>query len=299
MTVNMYKPRLLVVDDEPDNLKILQYYLSNAGYQVDSAVDGIDAWHCLSSNPFKYDLILLDWMMPNMSGIEVLTKIRSHPDLRKVQVIMQTARARSDEVKQGISAGAWYYITKPFEEKTVLDIVASAIRDQSEFKRQQSSLKLVGKSEGQKRFVFRTLNEAQNYATLLAKLSPEPEKVVIGLTELLINAVEHGNLEISYDEKTDLLSEGMWESEVDKRLNDPRYCEKLVQVDFEQISDNEVHYLIRDQGLGFLPGDYLEFTPGRSVHTHGRGIAMAKKLSFYKLQYRGCGNEVLAIAKKL
>lgn len=289
-------PHLLVVDDELDNLVILESFLLDASYVVDTAKDGKVAWDMLTASPQKYDLVLLDWMMPNMDGIQVLENIQNHNQLYKTQVIMQTARARPDEIKRGIAKGAWYYLTKPFSEKTLLDIVKTAIRDQNEYRRQQDALQTTQIIQG-RRFVLRTLEEARNYAVLFAKLCPEPSKVVIGFTELLVNAIEHGNLGISYDEKSQLLSDGMWEEEVLHRLSITENVYKTVEVFFDSSMKNEICFLIRDQGNGFDWNPYTELSPERATHTHGRGIFMANSFSFDRVKYHGIGNEVSVYIK--
>jgi hypothetical protein len=121
--------------------------------------------------------------------------------------------------------------------------------------------------------------------------------VVTGLWELLINAVEHGNLDISYQEKSALLGSGQWQNEICRRLAAPDYADKQVTVQVE-LGAREVSYTITDQGHGFDPLPYFEFEPGRATHAHGRGIAMARRLSFSSLEYFGNGNAVRATSAR-
>ena len=143
-------------------------------------------------------------------------------------------------------------------------------------------------------FKVRTIEEVHNLAILLANACPEPEKVVMGLNDILVNAVEHGNLGISFQEKTKLYVEERWEEEIHRRLRLPEYAEKYVEVWFERHKE-EIHFLITDQGSGFDWRQYEEFSPELALDSHGRGIAMAKALCFDRLEYIGKGNKVLCV----
>lgn len=291
-------PKMLVVDDEPDNRIILRTYLRDAHYSVDTAQDGEIAWEMLTSRRNTYDVALLDWMMPGQSGLELLQKMQKHSRLRHTQVIMQTARARSEEIQQGIEAGAWYYLTKPFDEETLLAIVRTALMDRQNYLAIQDYIRNTTSTPlNSNRFAIRTLQEAKNLAALLAKLCHDPEKRGLGFLEILLNAIEHGNLGISYQEKSHLLAEGMWEAEINHRLQSSKNKSKMVEVHIQSEGEN-VSVIIKDQGDGFDWRKYLTFDPRRITHSHGRGIAMAKAISFDDLEYRGCGNEVHITVRK-
>jgi anti-sigma regulatory factor (Ser/Thr protein kinase) len=141
-------------------------------------------------------------------------------------------------------------------------------------------------------FSFQTVEQARDLGALLANTCPDPGATVIGLTELLVNAVEHGNLGITYDEKSKLYAAGGWREEVSRRLSMPEHASKRAEVMFER-ADGELRFTIRDQGRGFDWQRYLQVDPQRAFDTHGRGIAMANRLSFSRIEYRGCGNEVV------
>jgi anti-sigma regulatory factor (Ser/Thr protein kinase) len=143
-------------------------------------------------------------------------------------------------------------------------------------------------------FKLQTLADAKKLADQLALICPEPEKRVFGLRELFVNAIEHGNLGITYADKTALNEGNIWDEEVEKRLALPENAEKYVVVKIERSSD-EIRFLIRDQGQGFDWQSYMSIDPFNSYKSHGYGIAMAKSGSFDRLEYIGCGNEVLAV----
>ena len=142
------------------------------------------------------------------------------------------------------------------------------------------------------RFQFQSMSEARNLATLLAQAFPDPPRALLGLTELLANAVEHGNLDIAYNEKSRLVEAGCLDEELSRRLADPSNREKWVRVLVDR-NEAEIRMLIRDDGKGFEWQQYLELEGRGSAELHGRGIAISKCISFDRLEYRGRGNEVV------
>ena len=103
---NPTNPTILVVDDEIFNLEILSEHLSDEGYNVASAEDGAKAWALLEETPERFDTVLLDRMMPHMNGMEVLERIKGHSQLNMLPVIMQTAKAASQDILEGLEAVA-------------------------------------------------------------------------------------------------------------------------------------------------------------------------------------------------
>ena len=130
------------------------------------------------------------------------------------------------------------------------------------------------------------------YAGTLAGGFPDPARVALGLQEVLINAVEHGNLGIGYTAKTPLVVADHWHDEVMRRLDLPEHRDKTVEARFERRRET-VEVTIRDQGPGFNWVKYLDFDPARAFDPHGRGIAMARTLCFDSLDYLGNGNAVM------
>jgi hypothetical protein len=141
-------------------------------------------------------------------------------------------------------------------------------------------------------FIFRTLDEARSLSTMLALACPEPDLVVVGLQELMINAVEHGNLEISAEEKQSLLMRGAWRDEIEKRLMEADFIDRVVIVTFQR-SERIISITIQDEGLGFDHEAHAK-SDVPSDGYRGRGIAMARDLSFSSVTYMGAGNIVEA-----
>lgn len=287
---------VLVVDDEPVGRETLVENLTVEGFHVVEADSGEAAWRLINAAPKRFDAILLDRMMPDMDGIEILHRVKMRPDMMHVPVIMQTGMTADADILEGLRAGAYYYLTKPFSADTLLAIVAAATRDyrghkelEDEARRQGQTLACLAEA----RFVFQTPEEARSLAALLANATPEPGRVVLGLSELMLNAIEHGNLAIGYRQKTVLLEADRLRGEIESRLAAPEFAGRRAEVEIRR-SGEELTFRIRDQGDGFDWRDYLEMSPERAFDTHGRGIAMSRLISFDRLEYRGCGNEVEA-----
>lgn len=118
--------RILVVDDVEDNRVALDRSLQRAGYAVDLACDGIDAIRAVSSN--RPDLVLLDWMMPGLSGLETLAAIREHLDPNQLPIIMCTALGEDCSVVGALNTGANDYVTKPINIPILLARIASQLK---------------------------------------------------------------------------------------------------------------------------------------------------------------------------
>jgi CheY-like chemotaxis protein/anti-sigma regulatory factor (Ser/Thr protein kinase) len=289
-------PVLLVVDDEPINLEIIGEHLDGLGYELVTAGDGAQALALLERDPEKYDAMLLDHMMPVLDGLSTLRRMKADPRFRLLPVIMQTAAASPEKIAEGLELGAHYYLTKPYEGAALRAVLRTALEGHAQARALSENVRSYSGAvsmltEG--RFRFRTLNEARQLAAALATACPDPQGSAMGLTELFVNAVEHGNLGIGYKEKSALLEVGRWEEEVERRTQLPENKEKLVEVGIARRQDG-LQFVIRDSGPGFDFIRYLELAPERAYDLHGRGIAMARKLSFATLEYRGAGNEVVA-----
>jgi DNA-binding response OmpR family regulator len=118
--------KVLAVDDETDIRTIIQGLLTSGGYEVTTAEDGEDA--LTKFNQGRFDLVLLDVMMPKRDGYEVLKAIRESPR-GNTPVVMLTAKATDKDVWKGYEEGATYYLTKPFSNQQLLNIVKYLIGD--------------------------------------------------------------------------------------------------------------------------------------------------------------------------
>ena len=109
----MGNTKILVIEDEKDINDLLALQLGREGYQVDQAYDGQSGLSKVSQN--QYDVVILDWMLPGMSGIDILRQIRQTKKSNELAVIMTTAKGQSDDVILGLEQGADDYLPKPFD----------------------------------------------------------------------------------------------------------------------------------------------------------------------------------------
>ncbi len=282
--------RILVVEDSLTVRVALQGLLESMGLEVVLAKDGLQCLDILQHD--TPDAILLDIMMPEMNGFEVLRWIKNQPRLEDIPVIMQTAMDDTESIKRGVDEGAFYYLIKPIEVELLRSIVGAAISD---FRAKKALRKQIIESENpfglmvEGTFRFRTLTDAEYMSVRIANASPSPKKVAV-INELIINAIEHGNLGITYDEKTEYIDNGTWHSEIERRLALPEHVNKNVEVKIKRYPDR-MTVLITDQGSGFDFEKYLDLDESRFLHNHGRGIVMTN--IFLNLQYIGTGNEVV------
>jgi CheY-like chemotaxis protein len=291
--------RILVVDDEPMNLEIIGEVLDDPMYRVSNAANGEIAWQAMLAAASPPQLLILDRMMPVLDGIELLRRIKADARFSRIPVIMQSAASSSREIAEGVAAGAWYYLPKPYAPRDLLAIVHAALDEVSERDKAQSAVLhrlAIFDFMSSAEFEFHTLGQASDLALSLAGLCPDPAATAMGLSELLVNAIEHGNLGISYVEKSEMRRNDTWDSEIEQRLADPVLGARRARIAFQRLGDS-VSFTIRDEGAGFDWRDYLDFAPERAFDPNGRGIAMARQACFSSLDYLESGNVVVVRVK--
>jgi DNA-binding response OmpR family regulator len=122
-------PRILIVDDEPQSVELLEAYLGTSDFETRTAVGGEEALRILPE--WKPDLILLDIMMPKLSGFEVCKRVRKEPLTRDIAVLMITALDQPSDVERAVEAGANDFLTKPINKAELLLRVRSMLKAQS------------------------------------------------------------------------------------------------------------------------------------------------------------------------
>ncbi len=120
------KPLVLIVEDEAALMTMLRYNLEKQGFRVEEAGDGEEALTRI--NELKPDMVLLDWMLPHLSGIEVCRQIRRRPATRELPVIMITARSEDQDAVRGLNTGADDYVTKPFSTEALVARMRALMR---------------------------------------------------------------------------------------------------------------------------------------------------------------------------
>ena len=117
---------ILIADDEPNQLELLAFNLSKAGYVVHKAHDGQQASDMIST--LRPDLVILDWMMPHLSGIDLCKELRKSDEFKDLPVIMLSARGEEGDKTFGLDSGADDYITKPFSPRELIARIKAILR---------------------------------------------------------------------------------------------------------------------------------------------------------------------------
>ena len=128
----MSQQLIYVVDDEPLISRLAQVNLERAGYQVQTALDGVEALQALQTGKVQPNLILLDVMMPFMDGFELLEQLKNDFQLSTIPVVVMTARSRDEDILAGKELGALQYLTKPINPSELINTVNNILKPTGE-----------------------------------------------------------------------------------------------------------------------------------------------------------------------
>jgi two-component system phosphate regulon response regulator PhoB len=120
------KAHILIVEDDPSLSELLAYNFDNAGFKASVVREGDEALPTIIDE--LPDLVILDWMLPNLSGIEICRQIRQHPDIKKTPIIMLTAKGEEAERIRGLETGADDYVIKPFSPSELIARIKAVLR---------------------------------------------------------------------------------------------------------------------------------------------------------------------------
>ncbi len=172
--------KILIVDDEPFNLDLLEQELEEQNYTIERANDGAEALEKVPS--FLPDLILLDYMMPKMNGLEVLKRLREDAQYKSIPVILLTAKATQEDKVRGLDAGADDYVIKPFDAFELLARVRAMMR----IKQMHDTLDEWNRSLTEK--VKQQVQELERVNRLKRYLSPQIAETILGENENLFKS---------------------------------------------------------------------------------------------------------------
>nr|WP_247893931.1 response regulator [Azospirillum endophyticum] len=287
----------LVVDDEEMTRAIVAGYLSRIGYRTLEAETKAQAWEILSASGSTIHVVLLDRRLADGDGLELYEQMKREPHLADIPVIIQTLSDSGADIAAAIRAGVFYYLVKPYDGALLRSVVRAAEETTGRLKSLQGDLRSRSDAIGllcDGLFRFRTPQEAQNLAITLSPIATTGHSLTFGLSEILINAVEHGNLGIGFEAKGRLKAGGLLTREIEARLASAEHRDKFATLHVER-SDSRVIFTVTDMGTGFDFDRYLSVDASQSNATHGRGIALARMVGFDQLTFVGNGNRVIGI----
>jgi DNA-binding response OmpR family regulator len=169
--------KILIADDDRDVCSVLGMLLTRKGHNILEAYDGVDAWNKIERE--RPDLVLLDIMMPGISGLEICRRIRANDQLERIPVLMISALNEPAEIIEGFQAGASDYITKPFVNAEVLARVAGALREWqlAEIRAKHTVLAHFGEQ------LNRVINDLERPFRKLLRLTKDLRDICVGYEE--------------------------------------------------------------------------------------------------------------------
>lgn len=297
--MGMTGARILVLEDGAAGADSLAEGLGGGPFQVIPARHEA-AWGLLEGGA-PVDLVVLGRQVPEGDGLSALRRLAEHAHSAAWPVLWQPAAESPSLIQAGLAILGHYHLPPAIAPEALQGVVVTALADRQarETLGNYFSSEAPAPLRGALGFSIRTLDDALALASRLGPLGPAPDLLAMGLSELLINGIEHGNLGIDFAEKTRLKASDQWQAEVERRLALPEHCAKRVRLTLTQTPEQWV-FLIEDQGPGFDWRGFLEMQPERADAPNGRGIALAHQLVFAGLEYQGSGARVRAsVPRKL
>lgn len=275
--------------------------LKTLGHETASAADGHAGLQAF--NAFKPDIVFADIQMPVMNGLEMLEKLRKIDG--EALVIINTTLDAPEYTLKALRLKANDYLVKPIMIKDLAEIIAKYAGILKHRTLNREVLGCIYKRE----LRMEIGNQLDLLGKIVDRLVLETETALkpqdrlgirLGLMEILINAIEHGNLAIGYDEKSIAIEKGPngLEKLVEERLQQEPYKSRRIKIDFH-LDRERCEWSVIDQGSGFdfenLPDPN---DPQNLIKCHGRGIMLAR-MQFDECQFIGNGNQVRMVKKLL
>lgn len=289
--------KILIIDDENLVRSVINIALTNNGYKVyeaDNGKTGIQMF--IDIDP---DIVITDVNMPEMSGIEVTKNIKENKV--DADVVIMTGYGTEELIIEALRVGASNYINKPVDFKELFNILDSIILKR-ENRRLFDVLKDVVVFEKKSLVLDNDITKVWGTVNqILFNLSPSIERkkieeLKLGLYEILVNSIEHGNLGITYDKKKEALENNTYNELVTRKLKEANEQKKVVNIQTVYNGEELVVEII-DQGKGFNLKELPKLSdPDTLLAVHGRGILLAS-LYFDKLEYKEPGNVVTIVEK--
>jgi DNA-binding response OmpR family regulator len=241
--------------------------------------------------------IVLDWRAEGPKDGEFARALSRKAAELALSVLVFVASSRSDDIRVASDAGLSSILTIPCRLAELKEALESHIGSHSSGVdspaiRLSDAAPLLESC----RFRFRTPKDVEKLVPLISVFFPRSERTAPGITELMMNAIEHGNLEIGQDRKAEWVARGIYRTELLKRLQTPPYSHRWAELIVNR-RDNGVMIVIMDEGCGFCWQDVIENSDaetGLVTGQSGDGLAKAKRDSFDDLRFNHTGNQVTA-----
>lgn len=235
----------------------------------------------------------------NKDGLDQLVRLKRKSITEWIPVVLINDSEDTTMHEEALKKGAFDIYQASYSSRDLEPILASGLNLSITFNKFNKNIaehhqffKYINSLDLQ----FKTIEEAHITAKSLSFLCEDSNKVAMGLSEIFINAIEHGNLGISYEDKTYHQEHNTWKMEIESRLKMSQYREKVVSVTAARIGQI-IEFTVTDEGLGFDFSQFIFKVPEDLNSSHGRGITMARMIAFDHLEYIHPGNCVKMQAK--
>ena len=284
----MIKARVLVIEDESALRSMLAEGLTRKGHEVFLARDGSDGLQVFEKE--RPDIVLTDVRMPGKRGIEVLRHIKTiEPEAK---VVIMTGDGNEEIAIEALRGGAINYLKKPFTFRDLYEVIEKTANIQDleinkEFVLEETKRILMGNEIDR---VWGVVNQLLICAENVCG-KEKTQELGLALYEIIVNAIEHGNLEITFDEKCEAMKHNAYEALLRERISDPVYSPRRVAIDYRMIP-GELHSRVADEGSGFDWQDLAYSDPSRNpLVPCGRGLFLAR-IYLDRVEFNKKGNEV-------
>ena len=286
--------KILIVDDEPTLREFFAEILKRKGFETLKAADGVEGLKIF--NQEHPEIVFTDIQMPNMNGLDFLSEIRKK-SLETIVIII-TGLGSEEMTLEALRRRANDFLRKPVQPKVLFPIIEkykTIMEDKTKFEKTKNffiqknfSVELENNLEIVPEVVKRLMSETWDSISEEKRLG-----VRLGLLELIVNAIEHGNLGISYEEKKAAMEESFegLESLISQRLENSAIAQRRVLIDF-YYNKTSCTWTITDEGEGFNWRSLPDPTdPQNILCQNGRGIFLAR-MSFDNIKFNETGNSV-------
>lgn len=293
---NLHTSRILIVDDQDSLRKLLVIYMLKEGLEPIEAENGKKAIELYRL--MKPSVVLTDIMMPEMDGLTLLKEIKKID--KQAAVILMTGYGSEEVLIESLRSGAANYFKKPFNFQEITEAIKHILKYRADLDSAQYYSPFI--TEEKKRFVIYTekadiLPIINQIAINLAMVVPAAEilNLKIGMEEILKNAIEHGNLNISAAEKHEAIEQGVFGKLIDTRLQQNGNGRKKIYIT-TKLDRKAFSLTIRDQGEGFNWKSFPQPTAESLLSFSGRGILLTR-IYFDDVLYNEKGNEVTLVKR--
>ncbi len=292
--------RLLLINSSGCGQGKLDEQLQRIGFSLAHLREDIAALDELGRLAESIDAAILDWRCETEKSYEFADALARQCGEIGLPVLTLAASSRAHDIQRALEAGLSNVLSMPCQLADLKAAIETLGRHRQMAQKQvrgdvDEALGLLDNC----RFRFRTPEDVDKLVPLIARIFPQPASAASGIAELMMNAIEHGNLEIGHQRKADWLARGIYRSELQKRLQTPPFAERWAEVIITRRTDG-VMIVIMDEGCGFCWQNFVERaeTANGSDETEAGGIAKAQRDSFDEIRFNHLGNQVTAFVAK-